>query len=562
MSPASSEFKQRLVLVSLLLVVLAVGVIGYWMPRPRPGLVIDRDSPFTDRCLVSRPDILIRTKSLSSLPDDLKQIPFMREFFESTVWEDIQHSEARLSFAGTLYRIAFEHDLKLEDDILRYLLDTPAEVALWGGYDGTIRDALVIIPSSVSKDTLLKLSRLAGEDSQLKPVDLVLSNDETLIGVTIDYAAKRSLTLAHGNGYFYAATNPRCVLPVDPPESAPKQDWLGYPKDVSLLSQAFDLPADNTAQEMVFSFRYLSGGYSALMPWLDAVRVVMDKQGWRAEALYAKDPPSAVAGVELWQMMPMNAAACVKLPIDKTAVWDLIAGLEYVDAAVMKRIQDNVSAIKEAPVAACWRDDQPYLAPVFITPHSGEFSMPEIQAIFEKVIGSDETQDKNTIPSLPVTVEERGATRILTREISSPVGWHAASESDQSGKLRHDMFMRVALAVTPQYLIFSPEKDNVLAVLAVASHTAPSLAENLPAAFRDPDFILEPARFKTLLTTTMTSLVAEGYRAAVWARFMPTVEILGGKRNIVFKIADKPAVDDKGTKRVGGGIKAVEVAEW
>src|SRR5664279_5446982 len=60
---------------------------------------------------LSRPDALIRTQSLSSLPRDLLTIPLARDVLREDFLFYYEQTEDRLGLKGTLRRIAYEHEL-------------------------------------------------------------------------------------------------------------------------------------------------------------------------------------------------------------------------------------------------------------------------------------------------------------------------------------------------------------------------------------------------------------------------------------------------------------------
>ena len=98
------------------------------------------------RCENESPDFIFQTNSFSDVPKDLKQIAYIREFFDSSIWHDIQNIESRLSLQGSLYRLAFEHQLNAEDFVLENILKTPGEIVFWSGDHGRLEDFIVKIP--------------------------------------------------------------------------------------------------------------------------------------------------------------------------------------------------------------------------------------------------------------------------------------------------------------------------------------------------------------------------------------------------------------------------------
>ncbi|MGZ0843293.1 DUF2138 family protein, partial [Klebsiella pneumoniae subsp. pneumoniae] len=75
---------------------------------------------------------------------EILEVPLLRD----TLTEDFvfyyENNGDRLGLTGTLRRIIYEHDLALKDSLVEELLDQPAQVALWRGADGRLRDFVVV----------------------------------------------------------------------------------------------------------------------------------------------------------------------------------------------------------------------------------------------------------------------------------------------------------------------------------------------------------------------------------------------------------------------------------
>ena len=135
--------------------------------------------PLADRTLaehsalqldLSRPDALIESASLVSLPKDLLSAPLLRD----TLTEDFvfyyEGNADRLGITGALRRIAYEHELGWRDDLIHDLLDQPAEVALWRGDDGKLKYALMVLGRGALAKVLQPLAEAAASDTQLTQV--------------------------------------------------------------------------------------------------------------------------------------------------------------------------------------------------------------------------------------------------------------------------------------------------------------------------------------------------------------------------------------------------------
>lgn len=542
-----------LLFLVVVLIVLYLFVIKSTDKKIQAGIDV---SPFTDRCLLHRPDVLIRTKSISSLVDDIKKIPYLKEFFESAVWEDIEQSEARLSLNGTLYRIAFEHDLKIEDVFFKSLFEVPAEVGLWGGYHGKIKDVMIIMPSSLPGDFLLKMTKVAADDSQVSKVVLYTKDQTKVDGVKIDYAHQRSLYLASYKGYLYALSNSSCALPTEKPDDVVKKNWSGYPKDISLLTKHYNLLDDDVSQEITVSFRYLSGGYSSLIDQIDAVRFFYDDHTWKAN-VFLKDNNASLlpASVGFWKIMPHDAPLCIQLPARTDQVIKVMGQLYYKyksavsGASVSKKLDaeywEDFPKLKKMAqrvpyknFSMCWLENSSYLAPVFVVSQENEFTDDILKLAFERFVGNRENiADKKGSP-LPWLVEENSGVRFFMREVSSDLGDYPKEESKNGYNMLYKKYFKVAMALHKDYIIFSPEVMNVEKVVAVINKLQPSLVEILPKEQQQSSVVYQADRFSRFLTNNVSKVVSKDYQVALWSRFIPYVKVLGQKKSLSIVLGD------------------------
>ena len=141
-APAAKPSRRWPLLVAGLCLVAGVaGGLGWLMHKPKlPAAALA-----SDKLGLSRPDALLETRSLSQLPKDLLTVPFLK----ATLTEDFvfyyeTHAD-RLGLIGSLRRIISEHDLKLQDSLIEQLFDQPADVALWRGADGRLKDFLLVM---------------------------------------------------------------------------------------------------------------------------------------------------------------------------------------------------------------------------------------------------------------------------------------------------------------------------------------------------------------------------------------------------------------------------------
>lgn len=199
--------KKKLCLLGGVLALFAAVAAGVrWIPAM--GQV--KPQPF--RLDVSAPDALLLSRNLSQLPRDLLTVPLLRD----TLTEDFvfyyEQNEDRLSLAGSLKRLAFEHQLSFGDELLGALLEQPAEVALWKGPGGKLDHYLL----SVRRGGLARMMELAlkvaGSDRQLQKAGVLELEDGELPVYVFNYGAARQLFFTSRGERLLAATDAQLLL--------------------------------------------------------------------------------------------------------------------------------------------------------------------------------------------------------------------------------------------------------------------------------------------------------------------------------------------------------------
>ncbi|MBY0415909.1 MAG: DUF2138 family protein, partial [Bdellovibrionales bacterium] len=91
------------------------------------------------------PDAVVSTQSLSDLPKDILKQPMLKEILTDDFAFYYLDSAEFLSLKGSLKRIAFEHEMTFADEILNYVMSTPADVILWKKENGRLDDFMLSI---------------------------------------------------------------------------------------------------------------------------------------------------------------------------------------------------------------------------------------------------------------------------------------------------------------------------------------------------------------------------------------------------------------------------------
>lgn len=142
---------------------------------------------------LSRPDALLVTRSLSELPRDIRTLPVFQDVLTEDFFFHYEENEERLSFSGTLRRIAFEHDLSIGDEILAYVFNSPARIAMWKSRDGKLGHHLLILDRSGLIGALELAAKVVLNDRQLKPAGAIALAEESLPVYEFRYGHRRRL---------------------------------------------------------------------------------------------------------------------------------------------------------------------------------------------------------------------------------------------------------------------------------------------------------------------------------------------------------------------------------
>jgi uncharacterized protein YfaA (DUF2138 family) len=145
---------------------------------------------------LAHPDALIVTRSLSTLPRDLLTIPLARAVLREDFLFYYEQNEDRLGLQGSLRRIAYEHELTLGDQLIRSVLDEPADVAVWRDADGSLKHYAIAVSRSSFTRLLEEAAKVALKDSQLTLAGQIKVDGNTTQVYALEYAQRRTLLFA------------------------------------------------------------------------------------------------------------------------------------------------------------------------------------------------------------------------------------------------------------------------------------------------------------------------------------------------------------------------------
>ncbi|QBE62462.1 DUF2138 family protein [Pseudoduganella lutea] len=429
---------------------------------------------------LSKPDALIVTKSLSTLPRDLLKIPLARDVLREEFLFYYEQNEDRLGLKGSLRRIAYEHELGWGDQLLRMVLDQPADVALWRDADGTLKHFAI----AVSRNQLTRLVEEAGKvalkDSQMRIAGELSVDGADVRVFALDYAYNRTLLLAAHRDRLVVLSHPGMLYGGDD----------GKNVDETARKAVIDLLSKDGARQRVFhdQFRlargatdghsiavkadFLSFGYQPFFGAFEALRFDFSKGAWASHALLdaGKLKKGGYDATALWHVLPHNPSACFIVPADWAAMQPV---LERIDAnAPLLPLADQMSG----PAAACWYGGSRLHTPVFVASRA-----PAAAANTEALLGS----------LFSATMAGKGDAAAARAE--GAVRWERTVATRQGEA-------KATLAMAGKLVVFSADGKLVDQVLAVQRKRAPAVADLLPDAARTIG-VIAPASLARLIET-------------------------------------------------------------
>ena len=521
--------------------ILVLGAAAYSYFGGRPGLA-PAPAPATPE-EQARPDALLVTQSLADLPRDLRAMPLFQEVLTEDWFFFYQQNDRRLSLEGTLRRIAFEHDLTLEEQVLAYVFGTPARMALWKGRDGTLSRWILAVDRGGLMRTLELVAKAVLDDAQLKIAgNLSLDGREALL-YELRYTPRRSLFfLSSGSRLWVASDRALLLEPADPAPQQPEgpadqarrqlvRSWLLAPDPDVALAASFDLGPGTSRHILALSARYLSFGYQRLFPALAALRLDFDQGQWNLALRTGERLPAAPG---LWAALPKGAALCVAVPLEPRRLGTLLGRfLEQAEA------QTLLGALAP-PVALCWYPGTPLYAPLVAMRTQGEVPEDLLKRLFTAHIGTheagipgprtgaEEAREVTYLPPFEVSETRRPGGLILRREVSARHGSRPSVESPNAKSMRSGQYFPVTLALQGNLLLFSPHGALVEQTLATLDKRYPALADALPADV-DLSLLVYPDALTRLTREAIeTSLAQEPqetlFQASLAARLWPGLD--------------------------------------
>lgn len=520
-----------LLLAGLCLVAGVAGGFGWLLLKPKAPPV----ELAGDKLGLSRPDALLETRSLSQLPKDLLTVPFLK----ATLTEDFvfyyeTHSD-RLGLIGSLRRIIYEHDLKLQDSLIEQLFDQPADVALWRGADGRLKDFLLVMDRGGLAKLLEPLAKVALDDTQLSVFgNLKVGSDEVPL-YQLSYNASKSLLFASRGDKLVVLSNPAKYF--DPESGVSEESGHVSPQALAallngekLFPEAFGLPAKipETRQRLSVNSSVLAMGYQRFIPNFAGLRFDMDDKGWHSYlAMDELENQPDFDFKPVWQAMPLGASACVTLPVAAEPQKPLLVKLGAEDA-VAQTLTEHVAGA----AGLCWYADSRLYTPLLVASLKDEDSSKldgDLGKLFGSMVGAFESNVEEKV--FPVVEKQEGQSHVWQRQVSSSFGPYAARDAENPDAISGKAFMKVSLARHGSTLLFSLDDKLVDKALGTLDKRFPPMADVLPKDVLMPIYFGPDSMAQLMQQETLDSLPQDMepvFYNAAQTYLIPKLRTLGG----------------------------------
>jgi uncharacterized protein YfaA (DUF2138 family) len=531
-APAAKPSRRwPLLLGGLILVAGVAAGLGWFMHKPKaPPAELA-----SDKLGMSRPDGLLETHSLSQLPKDLLAVPFLKETLtEDFVFYYEAHAD-RLGLIGSLRRIIYEHDLKLQDSLIEQLFDQPADVALWRGADGRLKDFLLVMDRGGLAKVLEPLAKVALDDSQLTQLGDIKVAGDTVPLYQLTYNNSKALLFASHGDKLVVLSNPSKLYdnsngPIDEPGMVSTQSLEALLGGQKLFPEAFGLPprAPEVKQRLSVNSSVLAMGYQRFIPNFAGLRFDMDDKGWHSFlAMEELDNQPDFDFKPIWQAMPMGASACVALPLAAEQQKPLLVKLGA-DEAVAQALTEHMAGA----AGLCWYADSRLYTPLLVASLNDDDSAKldgDLGSLFGSMVGAYEGNVEEH--AFPVVEKQEGQSHQWQRQVSSNFGPYKAKDAENPDAITGKAFMKVSLARHGSTLLFSLDDKLVDKALGTLDKRFPPMADVVPKDLLMPVYFGPDAMAQLMQQETLDSLPQDMepvFYNAAQTYLIPKLRKLGG----------------------------------
>lgn len=519
------------VLIGLCLVAGVAGGLGWFMHKPKVPLA----ALASDKLGMSRPDGLLETNSLSQLPKDLLAVPFLKETLtEDFVFYYEAHAD-RLGLIGSLRRIIYEHDLKLQDSLIEQLFDQPADVALWRGADGRLKDFLLVMDRGGLAKLLEPLAKVALDDTQLTQVGTVKVGADDVALYQLTYNATKALLFASHGDKLVVLSNPTKLY--DAESGASEESGAVSTKSIAallngdkLFPEAFGLQPrlPEVKQRLSVNASVLAMGYQRFIPNFAGLRFDMDDKGWHSFlAMDELDNQPDFDFKPIWQAMPMGASACVALPLAAEQQKPLLVKL-----GAEEKVAEALTEHMAGAAGLCWYADSRLYTPLLVASLNDKDSAKldgDLGNLFGSMVGAFEANvDEH---AFPVVEKQEGDSHQWQRQVSSNFGPYAAKDAENPDAITGKAFMKVSLARHGSTLLFSLDDKLVDKALGTLDKRFPPMADVVPKDLLMPVYFGPDSMAQLMQQETLDSLPQDMepvFYNAAQTYLIPKLHKLGG----------------------------------
>ncbi len=518
-------------LVGLVLVAGVAAGLGWFMHKPKaPPAELA-----SDKLGMSRPDGLLETHSLSQLPKDLLAVPFLKETLtEDFVFYYEAHAD-RLGLIGSLRRIIYEHDLKLQDSLIEQIFDQPADVALWRGADGRLKDFLLVMDRGGLAKVLEPLAKVALDDSQLSKLSEIKVAGDVVPLYQLTYNNSKALLFASHGDKLVVLSNPAKLYetghgPVDEPGMVSMESLEALLGGQKLFPEAFGLPprAPEVKQRLSVNSSVLAMGYQRFIPNFAGLRFDMDDKGWHSFlAMDELDDQPDFDFKPIWQAMPMGASACVALPLAAEQQKPLLVKLGA-EESVAQALTEHMAGA----AGLCWYADSRLYTPLLVASLNDDDSAKldgDLGNLFGSMVGAYEGNVEEH--AFPVVEKQEGPTHQWQRQVSSNFGPYKAKDAEQPDAITGKAFMKVSLARHGSTLLFSLDDKLVDKALGTLDKRFPPMADVVPKDLLMPVYFGPDSMAQLMQQETLDSLPQDMepvFYNAAQTYLIPKLRKLGG----------------------------------
>lgn len=489
----------------------------------------------SDKLGMGRPDGLLETHSLSQLPKDLLAVPFLKETLtEDFVFYYETHAD-RLGLIGSLRRIIYEHDLKLQDTLIEQLFDQPADVALWRGADGRLKDFLLVMDRGGLAKVLEPMAKVALDDSQLSKVADVKVGSEDVPLYQLNYNASKALLFASHGDKLVVLSNPAKLYDpqngeMEEPGSVSTTAIAALLNGEKLFPEAFGLPprAPQVKQRLSVNASVLAMGYQRFIPNFAGLRFDMDDTGWHSFlAMDELENQSDFDFKPIWQAMPMGASACVALPLAAEQQKPLLVKL-----GAEEKVAQALTEHMAGAAGLCWYADSRLYTPLLVASlndDDGGKLDGDLGKLFGSMVGAHESNVEDG--AFPVLEKQEGQSHQWQRQVSSSFGPYSAREAQDPGAITGKAFMKVSLARHGSTLLFSLDDKLVDKALGTLDKRFPPMADVVPKDLLMPVYFGPDSMAQLMQQETLDSLPQDMepvFYNAAQTFLMPKLRTLGG----------------------------------